>query len=949
MEQTAWAWCNKCQGLFYNGNSDGTACPAGGAHDPAGSGLYAVDMSAGAHPHGQPDWAWCHKCQALAYGPGFGSSACPSGGQHENAGSGNYTVDFVGEDTPASQQQGWSWCHKCQSMYYSLNPAGPCAAGDTHDNTGSGAYAISMQPVGQVSVHAAPVIFNETMVLRSTLINAPEFRPDQESVITADATAVVTDSNGGRWCTLNTWVGFPASVDKASWQCRRTQLTVTLPSVVPGTQVLPFSDGSPVATLDLGNGASLPLTVVVDSGAVRLVAGFGDDAAGAAAYDAAIGALSTPPGATVALSCSHDLTVHVPGNTGIVFNPGQIDPGPVIRGPVIRGPIIRGGPFRGGGLGHPVLQPFVARTSSLAAQDAIRVDLDVADNPTVTQLSRRLSAERPDWRRVFIPSVLDNTHTATVVQQGSGGLTFKPQSDASAYPDIPRQQTGGWLQVSPQGSTRSLHCMPGERPELFYYLPTEYRLGFHATDDTSAPATPFRVTMARDAEDRTTITVTMTAMPYLSDDDRRELTTFLLQHELQGSEPYVELRAASGLKAGFQADFLADGQPVAMSSITYALAGVPTSDLLQIRFTMDQLDYGLLAAMLAKGITGAVALSDEHITVSVPVRMQLDKVITNAVTVTLPATPDPPPDPFTASVVLTNTLTYPVSIGAMQLSLVAAGHESGIVFDAEQFDLLSAPLTMDAGAASAPLSYTPSTPSWTSVVTVPGVVTVNGPAPSAWIDAVNRDPSLQPSKVSITLSPSVPAAHLDDIRSVTVGVYAAGDTTPRQPPLDVVPGHDAPLELQLTLSQLAAGLDLRTGFFVEFTSRFADDTRSLPQRVALDLTRKVLDLVVLWEPAGASYYIDADTSIGPVTREVASQLIDTLRPVGKTWAVRAVAPAPPAPAPDPAPPTPSTDPVPPAPPPDPAPPAPPTDPAPPAPTDPAPPAPPADPAPPTPT
>lgn len=476
--------------------------------------------------------------------------------------------------------------------------------------------------------------------------------------------------------------------------------------------------------------------------------------------------------------------------------------------------------------------------------------------------------ERPDWRRVFIPSILDNTHTATVAQLGSGSLTFKPQGDASAYPDIPRQQTGGWLQVTPQGSSSSLHCLPGERPELFYYLPTEYRLGFHASDDTAAPATPFRVTLSRDGDEQTTITVTMTAMPFLSDANREELSDFLLQHELQGSEPYVELRAANGLKAGFQADFLSDGQPVAMSSITYALAGVPTSDLLQIKFTMDQLDYGLMAAMLAKGITGAVALSDDHITVSVPVRMQLDKVITNAVTVALPPIADPPPDPYVASVVLTNKLAFPVSLDTMQLSLVAAGHESGIVFDAEKFDLLSAPLTMDAGAASTPLTYTPTTPSWTSVVTVPGVVTVNGPAPSAWIDNVNRDPSLQPSKVSITLSPSVPAALADSLRSITVAVYAVGDTSPRQPPLDIAPGHEAPLELQLTLAQLAAGLNLRSGFFLEFTSRFADDTRSLPQRVALDLARRVLDLIVLFEPKGASYYVDADTSIGPVTRRL---------------------------------------------------------------------------------
>jgi len=896
--QTAWACCHKCEGLFYNGNTDGSVCPAGGGHDPGGSGIYSLDdITDGLlHDHAQAEWAWCNRCQGLFYGPNIGSSACPAGGPHVTVGGNDYLVDFVGADTPAGQQQGWSWCCKCQGMFYSSNPAGPCPAGDTHDNTGSMPYAISMDAPAQLSVNAAPLIFNETMVLRSTLVQVPQFPADQESAITADATAIVTDEGGARWCTLNAWVGFDANVGTVAWQCRRTQLTVTLPCVVPGVQVLPFSAGSPTASLDVGNGTLLPLTVVVDADAVRLVASFADDATGAASYDAAIGALSASAGAKISVSCSHDLTIHIPGNTGIA---GGLD----IQTPPIRitriPAALRASVFTQAAEISPgrararIAHPLVGR-ARFAPDQTILAGLSVSENPDVTVLASQLSVERSDWRRVFLPGILDNTHVATVVQQGAGQLAHQPQSDASAFPDIPRRQTGGWLQVSPTGSTTSLHCLPGERPELFYFLPTEYRLGFYASEDSGAPATPFRVTMARDTDGRTTITVTMTAMPYLSDADRAQLSQFLLQHELQGTQPYVELRAASGLKASFQADFLSDGQPVAMSSITYALAGTPTSDLLQIKFTMDQLDYGLLAAMLAKGITGAVVLADDHVSVAVPVHMLLDRVITNAVRVQLPPVPDPPPDPYSASVVLTNTLTYPVSMETMQLSLVAAGHESGIVFDAQQISLLSTPLALDAGASSPPLTYTPSTPSWTSVVTVPGVVTVNGPNPQDWIDAVNRDPSLQPSKVSIMLSPSVPAAQADSIRSVTVAVYAAGDTTPRQPPVDIASGHEAPLELQLTLTQLAAGLDLRTGFFLEFTSRFVDDTRSLPQRVALDLTRSTLDLVVLWEPPGASYYVDADTSIGPVTRDVASQLITQLRTSGKTWAVRAVASTPPA-------------------------------------------------------
>jgi len=87
---------------------------------------------------------------------------------------------------------------------------------------------------------------------------------------------------------------------------------------------------------------------------------------------------------------------------------------------------------------------------------------------------------------------------------------------------------------------------------------------------------------------------------------------------------------------------------------------------------------------------------------------------------------------------------------------------------------------------------------------------------------------------------------------------------------------------------------------LEYTSIFADDNRSLAQRSGLDLARNTLDLLVLWEPPGALYYVDSDTTIGlPVSRDVAQQEIDTLRSAGKTWTVRAVAPSPPAPAPPP--------------------------------------------------
>jgi hypothetical protein len=40
----------------------------------------------------QTNWAWCHKCQGLFYKPGETSSVCPAGSQHDGSLSGNYLI-----------------------------------------------------------------------------------------------------------------------------------------------------------------------------------------------------------------------------------------------------------------------------------------------------------------------------------------------------------------------------------------------------------------------------------------------------------------------------------------------------------------------------------------------------------------------------------------------------------------------------------------------------------------------------------------------------------------------------------------------------------------------------------------------------------------------------------------------------------------------------------------
>jgi len=140
MVQSDWRWCHKCEGLFFGGNP-GSRCPAGGAHDSAGSANYSLIQ--GVTAPGQSEWRWCRKCQGLWYAPNAGS-VCPAGGPHEAVGSWDYVLlhDLRMEE---GGQDGWRWCHKCQGLSYSGNRTqGTCAAGGQHDGSNSYDYVLPL-------------------------------------------------------------------------------------------------------------------------------------------------------------------------------------------------------------------------------------------------------------------------------------------------------------------------------------------------------------------------------------------------------------------------------------------------------------------------------------------------------------------------------------------------------------------------------------------------------------------------------------------------------------------------------------------------------------------------------------------------------------------------------------------------------------------------------------
>lgn len=145
--QWAWAWCSKCQGLWWSKTD--YACPAGGDHGGAKSYNYGVYYD-GEGAGYQGGWSYCAWCSGLFYSNyQVRAGACPHFGGlegHEVINSYDYIVLY--SSTPHSNtQQGWRWCSQCQGMWYAnKNPrGGVCPLNESaFSHNGNGSYPYQM-------------------------------------------------------------------------------------------------------------------------------------------------------------------------------------------------------------------------------------------------------------------------------------------------------------------------------------------------------------------------------------------------------------------------------------------------------------------------------------------------------------------------------------------------------------------------------------------------------------------------------------------------------------------------------------------------------------------------------------------------------------------------------------------------------------------------------------
>jgi hypothetical protein len=128
--QTDWRFCNKCDGLFYDGSSQKGICPSGGGHVSQGFN-FELPFNTAAEHDTQKDWRFCNKCNGMFYDGYPQKGSCPSGSGHVSQGN-NFVLHH---DTAASKmaQPDWRFCNKCNGMFYNgYSQKGRCPAGAGH-------------------------------------------------------------------------------------------------------------------------------------------------------------------------------------------------------------------------------------------------------------------------------------------------------------------------------------------------------------------------------------------------------------------------------------------------------------------------------------------------------------------------------------------------------------------------------------------------------------------------------------------------------------------------------------------------------------------------------------------------------------------------------------------------------------------------------------------------
>lgn len=731
---------------------------------------------------------------------------------------------------------------------------------------------------------------------RVALVSAslPVFAQGTDAALTAGQHA--NSEDGRSWSAVQGWLDRTTLVVQA----RRTGLVIVISAgSPPALSLLPLS-GEPTALLTWKSGAdsqSKPLAVMLDLNQrqIKLMLPFDATPEGREMYGSIISALTTPAAeAGVTIGCTHSFATRVPGQpvtprptplaTGFPRDPvltrgPRLTVGPrVTQRPIVRDHRVRNEAVRIGRQPQFLAQPPIAHAEM--AQPAASAALARADviNRDVLLSSRVIRADV-----VFRPV---QTGEPTV-QAGSIASTFtapllRPRDDVQAFPDLPRQAKDGWGQVPGREGKPPLHFRDAGEPDSFFYLPTAFKLGFGSEGDSARP--PMRAEIYLDPAGSHRVKVVLVALPFIDEPDRDALRKHLKSGVLLDTVSFVRLSPAGGITARFLPDFSAGapGDTVGLpADIAFSALEVAPDKWMLLQFDMAAASYTVFCELLKKGLRGRVILEAQGISQGVPVLLDLDEIVSDAVKVTLAE----------LELSVENGIDLPATVSSLRAALLDTGPLPGMVFDVEEHELVPS-----SGQALQALgkwngTITPQRiTGWDEAVLSIGPIKIDGGAPEAWLDRVNRDPSLTPTPLKVKVALTVPELLADRVEVVQVRLRREGEASPRQEHR-LTPGS-GPLEMavDVTLAELMGAQGATPSLYIEYETLQKDGRLSLPQRLAIRPTQRELVILALADLSDGVYTVDAQTPDGTTREEVdrtrAGEIVQQLgRTPGARWQV----------------------------------------------------------------
>jgi hypothetical protein len=184
--QPGWRFCDKCFGMFFNGDPNIKGrCPAGDVHHAQGFVFYLPHDVPKPETVGQTGWRFCDKCFGMFFSGDQDqpSGRCPATGAKHNPQKGSFRF-VLPHDVPAPEkvgQPGWSFCDACFGMFFSgnANRSGRCSGTGGEHNRQGFRFVLPHRLFPKPSIVIRPIVTNQRFIE----VKGSGFEPDQTAQI----------------------------------------------------------------------------------------------------------------------------------------------------------------------------------------------------------------------------------------------------------------------------------------------------------------------------------------------------------------------------------------------------------------------------------------------------------------------------------------------------------------------------------------------------------------------------------------------------------------------------------------------------------------------------------------------------------------------------------------------------------------------------------------------